>query len=202
MKCGAETCWQEVSVDCEGPNREDREGLRYSLTYFDCLSHAVLLEPMRSLTHSEVRRAFVRCVLRSRTMPSLVRSDRAASSARKLDKAGYSLQERTALVAPTRDVCGGLDLADALSKILVAEDGPQAPASVELLSVKKRADAHLPKDCLDILEVSWGEPVLSRAARLKGYSVGPAVVHGDRAYAVQWDLLKCGRCRYAGPLEA
>ena len=78
MKCGAETCWQEVSVDCEGPNREDREGLQYSLTYFDCLSHAVLLEPMRSLTHSEVRRAFVRCVLRSRTMPSLVRSDRGA----------------------------------------------------------------------------------------------------------------------------
>ena len=114
----------------------------------------------------------------------------AASSARKLDKAGYSLQERTALVAPTRDVCGGLDLADALSKILVAEDGPQAPASVELLLVKKWADAHLPKECLDILEVSWGEPVLSRAARLKGYSVGPAVVHGDRAYAVQWDLLK------------
>ncbi|CAE7843359.1 pol, partial [Symbiodinium microadriaticum] len=47
VKCGAETCWQEVSVDCEGPNREDREGLRYSLTYFDCLSHAVLLEPMQ-----------------------------------------------------------------------------------------------------------------------------------------------------------
>ncbi|CAE7843046.1 pol, partial [Symbiodinium microadriaticum] len=22
VKCGAETCWQEVSVDCEGPNRE------------------------------------------------------------------------------------------------------------------------------------------------------------------------------------
>ena len=114
----------------------------------------------------------------------------AASSARKLDQAGYSLQERTALVAPTRDVCGGLDLADALSRILVAEDGPQAPASVELLSVRKWADAHLPKDCLDILEVSWGEPVLSRAARLKGFSVGPAVVHGGRAYAVRWDLLK------------
>ena len=78
VKCGAETCWQEVSVDCEGPNREDREGHRYSLTFFDCLSHAVLLEPMRSLTHAEVRRAFVRCVLRSRTMPSLVRSDRGA----------------------------------------------------------------------------------------------------------------------------
>ena len=39
----------------------------------------------------------------------------AASSARKLDKAGYSLQERTALVAPKESVCGGLDLAGALS---------------------------------------------------------------------------------------
>ena len=76
VKCSAETCWQEVSVDCEGPNREDRDGYRYSLTYFDCLSHAVLLEPLKSLTHSEVRRAFTRCVLRSRTLPALVRSDR------------------------------------------------------------------------------------------------------------------------------
>ena len=76
VKCSAETCWQEVSVDCEGPNREDRDGYRYSLTYFDCLSHAVLLEPLKSLTHSEVRRAFTRCVLRSRILPALVRSDR------------------------------------------------------------------------------------------------------------------------------
>ena len=42
-KCMADACWQEVSVDCEGPNREDRWGFRYSLTYFDCLSHAVLI---------------------------------------------------------------------------------------------------------------------------------------------------------------
>ena len=59
----------------------------------------------------------------------------AASSARKLDKAGYSLQERTAVVAP----------ADAFSKILVSEERPHAPASAELLSVKKWAGAHLPK---------------------------------------------------------
>ena len=88
----------------------------------------------------------------------------AASSARKLDKAGYSLQERTAVVAPAEGVRGGFDLADAFSKILVAEERPQAPASAELLSVKKWAGAHLPKECLDVLEVSWGEPVLSRAA--------------------------------------
>ena len=56
--------------------------------------------------------------------------------------------------------------------------------------MRRWAETHLPKECLDILEVSCGEPVLSRAARLKGYSVGPAIVHGGKAYAVQWDLLK------------
>ena len=50
VKCLPEACLQEVSIDCEGPNREDREGYRYSIRYFCCLSHAVLLEPMRSLT--------------------------------------------------------------------------------------------------------------------------------------------------------
>ena len=114
----------------------------------------------------------------------------AASSARKLDKAGYLLQERTALVAPRESACGGLDLAAALSNVLVSEEGPSAPASAALLSVSRWAETHLPKECLDILEVSWGEPVLSRAARLKGYSVGPAIIHGGKAYAVQWDLLK------------
>ena len=76
VKCTADCCWQEVSVDCEGPNREDRHGYRYSLTYFCCLSHAVMLEPLKSLTHAEVRRGFSRCVLRSRTIPTLLRSDR------------------------------------------------------------------------------------------------------------------------------
>ena len=95
VKCSAETCWQEVSVDCEGPNREDRDGYRYSLTYFDCLSHAVLLEPLKSLTHSEVRRAFTRCVLRSRTLPALVRSDRGPEF--KNEGAGYHAWLRVAI---------------------------------------------------------------------------------------------------------
>jgi len=69
-------CWQEVMIDCEGPNPEDRFGNRFSLTYLDCLSHGVLLEPMKNLSHSEVRRAFSRCVFRSRTLPVLLRSDR------------------------------------------------------------------------------------------------------------------------------
>ena len=41
-----------------------------------CLSHALLLEPMRSLTHGDVRKAFMKCVLRSRTLPTLIRLDR------------------------------------------------------------------------------------------------------------------------------
>ncbi|CAJ1358892.1 unnamed protein product, partial [Effrenium voratum] len=54
MKPAADYCWQEVSVDCEGPNKEDYAGNRYSLTYMDCLSHAVYLEPLRALNHAEV----------------------------------------------------------------------------------------------------------------------------------------------------
>ena len=69
-----------------------------------------------------------------------------------------------------------------LSHVLVSEEGSSTPASAELLSVSRWAETHLPKECLDILEVSWGEPVLSRAARLKGFGVGPAVVHGGKAY--------------------
>jgi len=69
-------CWQEVMVDMEGPNPPDREGNRWVLTYFDCLSHGVLLEPLKRLTHSEVRRAFARAIFRARTIPVLLRTDR------------------------------------------------------------------------------------------------------------------------------
>ena len=58
----ATTCWEEVSVDCEGA-KQGRQ-------------RRVMLEPLRSLTHSDVRKAFTKCVLRSRPIPSLVRSDR------------------------------------------------------------------------------------------------------------------------------
>ena len=69
--------WQEVMIDCEGSSRPpDAAGNTYVLSYFCCLTHAVLLEPMRSLTHSEVRRAFSRALFRSGTIPKLLRSDR------------------------------------------------------------------------------------------------------------------------------
>ena len=56
----------------------DKDGNKYVLTYLDVLSHSLLLEPLKSLTHGEVRRAVSRCLFRSRTLPVLLRTDRGA----------------------------------------------------------------------------------------------------------------------------
>ena len=101
-RCLADSCWQEISIDAEGPNREDRWGYRYTLTYLDCLSHAVLIEPLRSLTHAEVRRAFSRCLFRSRTIPTMIRSDRGPEFRNSLMAEfcalmGYGIKQRFAM---------------------------------------------------------------------------------------------------------
>ncbi len=69
--------WEEVMLDFEGPSTPaDRQWNSYVLTYVDALSHAVLFEPATALTQSEVRKSFERCIFRSGTLPSIVRSDR------------------------------------------------------------------------------------------------------------------------------
>ena len=69
--------WQEIMVDCEGTSQPaDEQGCTYSLTYWCCLCHGVLLEPLRALTAQEVRRALARCIFRSGVLPKLIRSDR------------------------------------------------------------------------------------------------------------------------------
>ena len=40
----------------------------------------------------------------------------------------------------------------------------------------------------DILEVSWGTPVVSEAARLKRYRVPPCFTHLALSYGIAWDL--------------
>ena len=70
-------CWEEVMVDCEGASTPaDRYGNTHSFTYMCCLCHGILLEPMKGLKHSEVRRALARCIFRSGTLPLMMRSDR------------------------------------------------------------------------------------------------------------------------------
>ena len=70
-------CWEEIMIDMEGPSAPpDKQGNAYTMTYMCCLCHQPLLEPLKCLTHAEVRRAFARCLFRSGTLPTLLRSDR------------------------------------------------------------------------------------------------------------------------------
>ena len=85
--------WQEVMIDCEGSSHPtDAQGNAYVLTYYCCLCHGVFLEPMKNLTHSEIRRAFSRCLFRSGVIPKILRSDRGPEFKNLL------MQEFTALV--------------------------------------------------------------------------------------------------------
>ena len=80
-------------VDCEGASTPaDRYGNTHSFTYMCCLCHGILLEPMKGLKHSEVRRALSRCIFRSGTLPLMLRSDRGPEFTNTL------MREYTALV--------------------------------------------------------------------------------------------------------
>ena len=69
--------WEEVSVDMEGPMLPpDAQGNRFVMSYLDGLTHCVMFEPCKDLTHGEVRRVFARLMFRSRTLPRLLRTDR------------------------------------------------------------------------------------------------------------------------------
>ena len=70
-------CWEVVMIDLEGPNHPaDKSGCKYTMTYMCCLCQGVFLEPGARLIASEARRMFANCVMRSGTIPSMVRSDR------------------------------------------------------------------------------------------------------------------------------
>ena len=57
--------WHHVLIDFEGPiTPADREGFRYILTYTCLLCGGSLLECVRDLTHSEVRKALFALVMR------------------------------------------------------------------------------------------------------------------------------------------
>ena len=72
-------CWQEVMVDCEGPSTPaDKNGCRYVLTYYCCVCTGVILEPFVELTHSCFRRSYMKAMMRSGTIPLIIRSDRGA----------------------------------------------------------------------------------------------------------------------------
>ena len=70
-------CWEEVMIDIEGPsNPMDKDGCKYTMTYICCLCHGLFLESVARLNGPTVRIMFANCIMRSGTLPTLVRSDR------------------------------------------------------------------------------------------------------------------------------
>ena len=68
--------WSDVLIDAQGPYTMAEGGEKYVLSY-TCTSLKVpKLEAMRSLQAGDFSRALVSCVLRSRIIPEVVRSDR------------------------------------------------------------------------------------------------------------------------------
>ena len=113
----------------------------------------------------------------------------AAASARKLDKGGYSLQEHAAVALCSQDP-GLLDVDKALAELL-CEGGSVLAASSkshEMVQVEAWIAKFFRGGVADVLEVSSGTPVVSEAARLRGYRVPPCFTHLALSYGIAWDL--------------
>ena len=68
--------WQDVIIDCCGPYTRAESGEQYCLVYICTQLKVPMLEPFVSLQSGHFSRAFVKCVLRTRVIPDVVRSDR------------------------------------------------------------------------------------------------------------------------------
>ena len=68
--------WHHVLLDFEGPiTPADRDGGRYILTYTCLVCYGTFLEVVKTLCHSDVRRALLACVIRAKTIPCLASHD-------------------------------------------------------------------------------------------------------------------------------
>ena len=107
----------------------------------------------------------------------------------RLDKGGYSLQDHAAVALCSQDP-GLLDVDRALAELLCK--GSSLLAAPSKSHVAAQVEAWVSKffrgGVTDILEVSWGAPVVSEAARLRGYRVPPCFTHLALSYGIAWDL--------------
>ena len=85
---------------------------------------------------------------------------------------------------------GLLDVDKALAELLC--DGSSLLAASSKSHEAAQVEAWVSKffrgGVADILEVSWGAPVVSEAARLRGYRVPPCFTHLALSYGIAWDL--------------
>ena len=64
-------------MDLEGPSTPcDKQGNKYTMTYICTVCHGTLLDRSPKCNASEARRMFACCMLRSGTIPTMLRSDR------------------------------------------------------------------------------------------------------------------------------
>ena len=68
--------WTDVIIDVQGPFTRAETGEQYVLSYHSVQLHVPLLEAFKSLQSGYFSRALVTCVMRSRQIPIIVRSDR------------------------------------------------------------------------------------------------------------------------------
>ena len=85
---------------------------------------------------------------------------------------------------------GLLDVGKALAELL-CEGGSVLAAdrkSHEMVQVEAWIAKFFRGGVADVLEVSWGTPVVSEAAHLRGYRVVPCFTHLALSYGIAWDL--------------
>ena len=76
--------WTDVIIDCQGPFTKAEGGEQYVLSYMCTRLKVPFLEAMKSLQAGYFSRALVKCVLRSRCIPNVVRSDRGPEMTNKI----------------------------------------------------------------------------------------------------------------------
>ena len=83
--------WQDVIIDCCGPYTKAESGEQYILVYICTVLKVPMLEPFVSLQAGHFSRALVKCILRTRVVPDVVRSDRGPEMVSKINEEFLSI---------------------------------------------------------------------------------------------------------------
>ena len=68
--------WADVIIDCQGPFTRSIDGNSYTVSYHCTFLGVAKVEPFARLTKADFLRAVVKCVMKARRIPDVVRTDR------------------------------------------------------------------------------------------------------------------------------
>ena len=68
--------WRDVIIDCQGPFTRSSRGNAYTVSYHCTFLGVCKVEPFGSLVKEQFLVALVTCIMRSRRIPDIVRTDR------------------------------------------------------------------------------------------------------------------------------